>query len=244
MPGWSAQCIGVRRELGGSKTNRSWHIERAGESFVLRIDTPLAVTLGLDRQREHVARRAAAAAGLAPQIVMALPEHGVTISEFVAGRTWTLADMHDAGQLSRLAACLRTLYGLPPSGAPVCLRRAATHYAEHLGDQTSLAVAREINALLRAMRQREPVLCHNDLVAQNLIDGEQLWLIDWEYAGVGDPLFDIAVVIEEHQIPASLAATFARGCLGRWQRTQREDVARYRAIYRRIAALWRALNDR
>ena len=37
------------------------------------------------------------------------------------------------------------------------------------------------------------MLCHNDLLPANLIAGEdRLWLIDWEYAGMGHPLFDLA----------------------------------------------------
>ena len=36
-------------------------------------------------------------------------------------------------------------------------------------------------------------MCHNDLLPANLIDdGQRLWLVDWEYAGAGHPLFDLA----------------------------------------------------
>ena len=35
--------------------------------------------------------------------------------------------------------------------------------------------------------------CHNDLLAANFIRGAQrLWIVDWEYAGMGDPAFDLA----------------------------------------------------
>ena len=35
--------------------------------------------------------------------------------------------------------------------------------------------------------------CHNDLLAGNFIAGEsQLWIVDWEYAGMGDRYFDLA----------------------------------------------------
>ena len=37
------------------------------------------------------------------------------------------------------------------------------------------------------------VTCHNDLLAANFIDdGERVWIVDWEYAGMGDPFFDLA----------------------------------------------------
>ena len=33
---------------------------------------------------------------------------------------------------------------------------------------------------------------HNDLLAANFLDdGKKIWLIDWEYAGYNDPLFDL-----------------------------------------------------
>ena len=38
-----------------------------------------------------------------------------------------------------------------------------------------------------------PVPCHNDLLAANFIRGaEHLWIVDWEYAGMGDRYFDLA----------------------------------------------------
>ena len=40
-----------------------------------------------------------------------------------------------------------------------------------------------------------PVLCHNDLLPANMImSAGRLWLVDWEYAGMGHPLFDLASV--------------------------------------------------
>jgi thiamine kinase-like enzyme len=39
----------------------------------------------------------------------------------------------------------------------------------------------------------QPGLCHNDFWHNNFLDdGERLWLVDWEFSGDGDPLFDVA----------------------------------------------------
>src|SRR5207244_398033 len=47
--------------------------------------------------------------------------------------------------------------------------------------------------LSRRIAPFRPVLCHNDLLAANILDdGAQVWLVDWEYAGIGHPLFDLA----------------------------------------------------
>jgi thiamine kinase-like enzyme len=43
-------------------------------------------------------------------------------------------------------------------------------------------------------------LCHNDLHHLNILDdGKRLWIVDWEYGGCGDPLFDLASFLCQHE---------------------------------------------
>ncbi|HNS27288.1 MAG TPA: phosphotransferase [Steroidobacteraceae bacterium] len=42
---------------------------------------------------------------------------------------------------------------------------------------------------------RSATLVHCDLHGSNLIEGDRLWLIDWEYAALADPLQDVASVL-------------------------------------------------
>ena len=43
--------------------------------------------------------------------------------------------------------------------------------------------------------------CHNDLLNANFIDdGERLWIVDWEYAGMGDLFFDLANFSVNHEL--------------------------------------------
>jgi thiamine kinase-like enzyme len=59
--------------------------------------------------------------------------------------------------------------------------------------------------LSRTIAPFQPVLCHNDLLAANLIDdGDRVWLVDWEYAGMGHPLFDLAGVSANCAFPEPL----------------------------------------
>ncbi len=51
----------------------------------------------------------------------------------------------------------------------------------------------DADRVARALGPFVPVLCHNDLLAANFLDdGNAIWLVDWEYAGIGHPLFDLA----------------------------------------------------
>ncbi len=42
------------------------------------------------------------------------------------------------------------------------------------------------------MREQEMVFCHNDPYFLNFLDDGSLRVIDWEYAGMGDPMYDLA----------------------------------------------------
>jgi thiamine kinase-like enzyme len=55
----------------------------------------------------------------------------------------------------------------------------------------AMAIAAEVAAVVELERPRP---CHNDLLAGNIIraqDGGRLLLVDWEYAGMGHPYFDL-----------------------------------------------------
>jgi thiamine kinase-like enzyme len=50
----------------------------------------------------------------------------------------------------------------------------------------------EAGELERAVGRIEMVFGHNDLLPANFLhDGNRMWLIDWDYAGWGSPLFDL-----------------------------------------------------
>src|SRR5207244_9801746 len=53
--------------------------------------------------------------------------------------------------------------------------------------------AKEVaDAIERRRAGVAPRPCHNDLLNANFIDdGNRSWIVDWEYAGMGDPFFDL-----------------------------------------------------
>lgn len=241
IPGFAPGTARVLQTLGGSDTNQSWLVQRDHAHYVLRVDTPVTARLGLDRQREKIIREHVARAGIAPPVLHCDPARGIFLSEYQPGRTWVRQDLHEPVNLQRLGACLKRLYSLPPVGAPLCLADAAMHYASQVGDGASLGLAREVAELLANVAQRTPVICHNDLIAANMVAGEQLWLIDWEYAAPGDPLFDLAVVIEHHALPGALWRSLVEHSLGTINHTMEQDLASYAAVYRRLVSLWTAV---
>ena len=67
---------------------------------------------------------------------------------------------------------------------------------ENLMQRLTAAVMRPVGEQLRP--------CHNDLLPANLIDdGARVWLIDWEYAAMGDPWFDLGNLAENNELSES-----------------------------------------
>ena len=72
--------------LTGGITNRNFRVElTTGEQVVLRIGGKDTALLGIDRSVEHEATRAAAALGLAPDVIRFIQPQGYLVTRFVEG---------------------------------------------------------------------------------------------------------------------------------------------------------------
>jgi thiamine kinase-like enzyme len=147
----------------------------------------------------------AAAVNLAPVPVFCDPQGRLLISRWVVGRSWNPADVRSRENISRMTDLLRRVHALP-APAPARLMGPANwidHYsaaaarnragrAGAVAEALCASAARRLTELA-ALPAVDPVLCHSDLHALNLIDrGDSLVLLDWEYAHAADPFWDLA----------------------------------------------------
>jgi aminoglycoside phosphotransferase (APT) family kinase protein len=128
------------------------------------------------------------------------------VTRFVAGGVWRREDVHEPLNLRRLGGLLRRLHALPvpPGLAQVSFERQARRLEEQLEpcEVTDRGVRAVADGAFAALASGTPRLapCHNDLHHLNVLDdGERLWLVDWEYGGCGDPLFDLASFACQHE---------------------------------------------
>jgi thiamine kinase-like enzyme len=142
----------------------------------------------------------AARAGVAPPLAaLQLPE-GHSLSRFVEGLPLDASSVRESDRLERVGRVLRLMHdcGSIEGGWSVfddVRRNVATARAESLdlpADLESLLARLErIEAMFATLGLHER-LCHNDLQLQNVIDaGARLWVVDWEYAAMGNPYFDL-----------------------------------------------------
>lgn len=229
-------------ELAGGPTSNSYLVERGSDYFVLRIDTHVARALAFDRAAEAQIVKRVASQGLGPRVEHVDVERGILVTRYVEGRAWTQAEVHDPARLDRLARVLQRVHALEPRGPVRDLHSAISGYAQCIGTGKARDLAADALRMLTELDNESPVrcLCHNDLVCANIIEGPSLVLIDWEYAAVGDPMFDLAIVAGHHHFTDDEAHRLLTAYFGDVQPETARRLAVYRAVYERLVLLWAA----
>jgi len=197
-----APPLAMRQLPGGRGCNLVIRVDTARGCFVWRRRQPPIDRPGSMARTELAAQQAAAAAALAPPVLAAAPDGSWLLMAFVPEPHWAEDDLRDPARLGRLSRQLAALYALPVPAQvpPVDVRQIAS-------GQLALLEARGAGAagadLVRRIGQLDeellglgcrPVLCHGDLQASNLL-GPRPLLVDWEYAQVADPTYDLACLL-------------------------------------------------
>jgi thiamine kinase-like enzyme len=195
IPGLAAE--GPVARLGGL-TNR---VYRVGD-LCLRL--PGAGTEEyIDRRNEAVAAREAARAGVSPEVLHADPMTGVMVTRFIAG-TVTMSPEAFRSRPGAPARAGQALAKLHRSGAVFPFRfelfAMIEEYLRVLSTKDVVlpegyhAVVAEAEAIREVLAKHPAALapCHCDPLCENFLDtGERMWIVDWEYSGMNDPMWDL-----------------------------------------------------
>lgn len=232
--------------------NVSCRVARAGSTYLLRVAADPTEELGLDRDWECRVLGVAAAASLAPLVAHCEPAQGILVARWLGGRTWTAEEAREAGSMRAMAELLRRVHALPILDAARCMSPTTwiRHYAGAL-QRRGIAVARfeglRVAAAARleslaALPPARPVLCHSDVHRFNVLVGEHLMLLDWEYAHVSDAFWDLAGWAANNDWPEDEAQHLLACYLGR--RAVPVERVRLREmlwLYDYVCLLWSVL---
>jgi thiamine kinase-like enzyme len=215
--------------LGGGITNHNAKVEVDGETYVLRVAGKDTNLLGIDRGVELAATEAAAALGIGPEVVAYVEPEGWLVTRFVEGEIPQVERMREPYLLERVARALRLFHhGSPIPGRFDSFRVVETYRETALARGGEVPPdyewAHELAGRIERTRSGDaPVPCHNDLLTANFIDdGTRLYIVDWEYAGMGDRFFDLANFAINHDLDADARRAFLEAYSGE---TRPEDVA-------------------
>jgi thiamine kinase-like enzyme len=207
VPQWAGVKDIEVAPLGGGITNQNFRVTVGGESFVLRLAGEDTELLGIRRQHEHAANLAAARVGVAPEVVYFIEPEGYLVTRFIDGKPISVEDMRSQANIQRVAEALRKVHSMGVIPGQFSASRVVNSYTD-LGRRHAATFPDNFDWLMERKREIEnaqqqrtimPRPCHNDLLNGNFLDDGSIWILDWEYAGMGDVFFDLANFAVNHE---------------------------------------------
>jgi thiamine kinase-like enzyme len=211
--------------LEGGITNRNFRVRFGGTDYVVRLPGKDTDLLGIDRVAECAANKQAAELGLAPAVAAYLEDPPCLITRFVEAAPARAAELRRPETLGAVAGALRRIHG---SG--IELRTGfeavgtAERYVEVIGQRggqvpaevaPAIETARAIRDAASGLGDHAPVPIHADLLSFNFLrSGDDLLIVDWEYAGMGDRWFDLGNFAANNELGDDQEELFLREYLG------------------------------
>ena len=240
------------KALGAGLISQTFRVARDGMAYTLKVAAEHRPDLRVDLPWEVRVLEDADSAGLAPRLVYFDVDGAVLLTRWAEGRSWVPQEAADPPNLDRIAALLRRVHALavPMPARLITPLQWIQIYDEALWRQASHSGDPELRreALVRAQAWLElpraiGVVCHSDLHTLNLIQqNDSLILLDWEYAHVTDPLWDLAGWCANNDFDAKLQWGLLRRYLG--NEPILSEWHRFRlllALYDYVCLLWSQL---
>ena len=214
------------QRLGGL-TNLVYRVEFSGQSVIVRIPGE-GTEAYIDRAVEVHNTNVAARTGVAPRVLWADAATGNLVCDCIEGIVTMTPELFHSrpGSPARAGAALRQLHD---AGEPFEFRfelfSMIDDYLKVLstkdidlpdGYEKVVAEAEPIKTLL-AEKPGALVPSHCDPLCENFLDdGTRMWIVDFEYSGMNDPLWDLGDLsveagLTDAQDMEMLTAYFGRG---------------------------------
>ena len=185
----------------GGLTNRNYKVSVGPESYVLRL-AGAGTDAYIDREAEAHNARVAAAAGVNAEVLFFNVADGTMLCLYLDDSlTMSAESFQNLARVERAAHAFRRMHEHPE---PFAGRfEVFAQIDEYLGllrrngariPDGYDALQRQAEATRRVLAERPARLapCHNDPLAENFLDAtERMYLVDWEYAGMNDPMWDL-----------------------------------------------------
>ena len=251
IPGFTelaADAYSVDR-LGGL-TNLVFRIDTGKDRYVLRIPGE-GTEAYINREVEIHNARVAARAGVSAEVIHADSASGVMLCRHIDGIvTMTPEEFaRREGAAARAGRALKQMHDWPEAFEfRFELFSMIDEYLGILDERKAelppgYADVVESAQPVRAALERNPVQlapCHCDPLCENFLDsGERMWIVDWEYSGMNDPLWDLGDLSVEAAFTAAQDIELMHAYCGR--EPGQAEVGRmviYKAMCDLLWTLW------
>jgi len=209
VPQWADADDLQVSSLDGGITNSNFRVDVGGESFALRIAGTGTDKLGIDRRHEYAANLATGKLGIAPEVVYVIQPEGYLVTRFIDARPFPVEEITQPDNIRKVMELVRKIHSMAAIPGEFSAFRTVENYAE-TARKYNVELPENFDFLMERSHEAENAInitpeqlrpCHNDLLNANfLIDDKQIYILDWEYAGMGDIFFDLANFSANHEL--------------------------------------------
>ncbi len=200
IPGLGAPTDLAIERIGGL-TNRNYKIMLGDQRYVLRL-AGAGTSEYIDRAAEQHNARVAAAAGVSAEVLHFGVEEGTMLTRYIDDSLTMSEDaFKDLARVERAARAFARMhrFAQPFTGRFDVFAQIDEYLALLRRNNAKIpdgydALQKEADAARQVLAERPAALapCHNDPLAENFLDAPgRMFLVDWEYAGMNDPMWDL-----------------------------------------------------
>ena len=232
--------VKVRETLQDDSISTVYLIDYQGIPSVLRIDKPVTGYLGLDRSAEFHLLNCFHSYGFSPEPLYSDPGAGILIYRYFEGKVLTPTELGTRAKIVEFGKILRSMHHLNLPDFKTRFVDQIRHYEKELKNDADRSLLKRGIELFESLTANEDdwVVCHNDLIAANLVHGKKLLILDWEYASLNHPYFDLATVLENHALTESQSELFLDAYSGERQSIDLVQLDEWRQLTHYVTLFW------
>lgn len=239
----------------GGMSNKNFKVTKGVYEYVLRVPGIGAEGMVV-RSNEEQNSLQACKMGINPPVRYFNSETGIKLADFVKNaETLNRATIQRPSNMKKIANIFRTLHHSHVRfGNEFNVFKEILNY-EHLLVKAEGTMYEGYEPIRKKVFQLEDYLnqlgvsvkpCHNDLVAENFLKAEDgtIYLIDWEYSGMNDPMWDIAALFLESNFTDESKDYFLSHYFdGKEPENARKKILVYQILMDYLWAVWTRIKE-
>lgn len=239
----------------GGMSNKNFKVELGSQEYVLRVPGIGSEGMVVRRNEEHNSFQACQM-GITPPIKYFNADTGIKLTNYVKNaKTFDSMMVKQPENMDQIAGIFRTLHH-----SSVKFENEFNVFKEILNYEKLLDKARgKMYDGYESVRKKVFLLenyldklgvnlypCHNDLVAENLLMAEDgtIYLIDWEYSGMNDPMWDLAALFLENEFSKDEQDYFINSYFeGNEPSNARKKIFAYQILMDYLWSVWTCVKE-
>lgn len=244
-------------QFAGGLTNTNYFVETDRGRYILRLPGCMTESM-ISRVNEKRNAQIASDRGYNCTLLYCNEQTGVKLSAYIDNaETLTPRTVRLEGNIALTADILGRLHRSDIVWEnEFDAFEEALRYEKLLDDESRMypgfgSLKRKVYALLKPRLKElgwDKRPCHNDLVAANLVKNSatgRMYLIDWEYSGTNDPMFDVAALFLENDFTPEDEELFFHYYYGDGQQpaSSREKILIFKILQDYLWSIWTVLKE-